>query len=101
MLFSMKMTRWPDKSAVVVFTLDNSTVLHKEFCRKVLNIFPYQLQRAWDRLVYSGIGQAPIKVNSIAEMKERLATTPGAIGYLPEEMANDKRIRVIKIISTD
>ena len=45
-------------------------------------IFPYQLRSAWDRLVFSGIGQAPIRVNSVEEMLDRVANTPGAIGYL-------------------
>jgi hypothetical protein len=32
--------------------------------------------------VFSGTGQAPIKVNSIEEMLEKITSTPGAIGYL-------------------
>lgn len=100
-IFSKKMTRWPDNSPIVVFTLQNMDEEHKNFCRQLLNIFPYQLQRAWDRLVYSGIGQAPIKLNSTAEMKKQLVATPGSIGYLPETSDIGSSLKQIKIITTD
>ena len=39
---------------------------------------------AWDRLVFSGTGQAPDTVTSTEEMLARVASTPGAIGYLSQ-----------------
>jgi hypothetical protein len=40
------------------------------------------MRSAWDRLVYSGTGQAPLEVSSEEEMRAKIASTPGAIGYL-------------------
>ena len=85
------------KTPVIVFTLHPTNHLHNSFCREHLKIFPYQLQRAWDRLVYSGIGQAPQRVNDVREMREKVSQTPGAIGYLPED-PKEAGIRVIEII---
>jgi hypothetical protein len=45
-------------------------------------MFPHQLRWAWDRQVFSGTGRAPIMVNTEEEMRQRIASTPGAIGYL-------------------
>ena len=56
--------------------------LHQTVSKERLNVFPYQLRSQWDRLVYSGTGQAPTKVNSVEEMLAKVANTPGAIGYL-------------------
>ena len=48
-------------------------------------MFPYQLRRLWDKQIFSGTGIAPTTVKSIEEMRERVANTKGAIGYLRED----------------
>lgn len=84
-IFSMRLRQWPDGKPVTVFVLPTSHPVHVAFCKEVLGVFPHQLQRAWDRLVYSGTGQAPVEVNSLEEMTQRVRDTPGAIGYLAKE----------------
>lgn len=88
-IFGMRLRIWPDGSPVRVYILDENSPIHAKFAKKKLDIFPHQLQRAWDRLVFSGTGQAPFKVSSIEEMRTTIATTPGAIGYLPKELVNE------------
>ncbi len=70
--------------------------MHAEFTKKILDTFPYQLRRAWDRLVFSGTGQAPTEVESIDEMYKRIVSTPGGIGYLPGDRI-DSRVRELKV----
>ncbi|ADJ28718.1 substrate-binding domain-containing protein [Nitrosococcus watsonii] len=94
-IFSMRLRTWPDGSLIKVFVLSDNSPLHIQFSKKILNIFPYQLRRTWDRLVYSGTGQAPIEVDSIKEMGNKVASTPGAIGYLPGGNT-DFRVRVVE-----
>jgi hypothetical protein len=65
-----------------VFVLPDDNPIHQRFAKEVLGVYPYQLRAAWDRMVYSGTGPAPIQVNTFEEMIERLRTTPGAIGYV-------------------
>ncbi|ABA57653.1 conserved hypothetical protein [Nitrosococcus oceani ATCC 19707] len=96
-IFSMRLRTWPDGSLIKVFVLSDNSPLHIQFSKKILNIFPYQLRRTWDRLVYSGTGQAPIEVNSIKEMGSRVASTSGAIGYLPTENSNSQ-VRTVNIV---
>lgn len=95
-IFSMRLRTWSDGSSTTVFVLNDNVPLHAEFTKKILDTFPYQLRRAWDRLVFSGTGQAPIEVDNIDEMYQRIVSTPGAIGYLPDERVNS-RVRVLKV----
>lgn len=90
------MRNWPDNTPVTVFVLANDAPIHTTFCKEVLNMFPHQLQRAWDRLVYSGTGQAPIIVNSLEEMAEKIGNTPGAVGYMDRAFI-DGRVRALNI----
>lgn len=95
-IFGMRLRNWPDRQPIRVYVLPDQHPLHENFAKQVLNIFPNQLRRAWDRLVYSGTGQAPIQVDTVQEMLDRVASTPGAIGYLSAEHLADtvKPLRV-------
>ena len=95
-IFSMRLRTWSNGAPTSVFVLSDNTPLHAEFTKKILDTFPYQLRRAWDRLVFSGTGQAPTEVNSIEEMYERISSTPGAIGYLPADRI-DRNVRSLKV----
>jgi hypothetical protein len=95
-IFGMRLHAWPDGSAVRVFVLPDDAPLHIAFSKEKLNVFPYQLRLAWDRLVFSGTGQAPDTVNSPEEMLAKVASTPGAIGYLYKSKL-DGRVNVLQI----
>ncbi len=81
-IFKMRLHKWADGTAITVFVLDDEHTLHKTFCKTILNVFPHQMRRIWNRLVFSGSGQAPIKLDSKEEMIKKLSSTTGAIGYL-------------------
>lgn len=81
-IFSMRVTRWTNSQPIHVFVLPGDHPLHQQFVKNVLKLFPHQLQSAWDRMVYSGTGVAPTVVSSVAEMRAKIASTPGAIGYI-------------------
>lgn len=94
--FGMTLQVWPDGRPVTVFVFHDDNPLHQQFCRKVLGVLPYTLRRNWDRLLFSGAAQAPITVDSASEMLQRVATTPGAIGYIEKELSNDS-VSIIEI----
>ncbi|MEC9262387.1 MAG: hypothetical protein VYD53_13670, partial [Pseudomonadota bacterium] len=71
--------------------------IHQLFCRQLLNIYPYQLERIWQRVVYSGQGEAPKPINTAQAMQDIIGQTPGAIGYLPAPEQINKNIRMIAI----
>ncbi len=81
-VFTLRVRTWPDGTPVRVFVLDDSDERHAAFCTDVLGTFPYILRRAWDRNLFSGTGLIPETVKNESEMLQKVADTPGAIGYL-------------------
>ncbi|ATJ81493.1 hypothetical protein [Halomonas beimenensis] len=95
-LFAMRQRTWPGGQAARVFVLPNSHPVHARFVKQHLSVYPHQLQLAWDRVVFSGTGQAPNRVRNQSEMLEQIASTPGALGYLEREYLDD-RVQVVSI----
>ncbi len=87
-IFGMRMHTWPEGRSITVFMLEDDS-LHYAFCRDILGMLPYQLKKNWDRLLFSGTGQIPIVVSDEQEMKTRVATIPGAIGYISREYIDE------------
>ncbi len=81
-IFSVRLRQWPDGSPVKAFVLPDSDPVHQQFCREKLGTFPYVLRAAWDRAVFTGTGIAPEVVKSEQEMRRKVESTPGAIGYV-------------------
>ncbi|MDN3558187.1 hypothetical protein [Halomonas maura] len=95
-IFAMRQRTWPDGQAARVFVLPNSHPVHARFVKGRLSVYPHQLQLAWDRVVFSGTGQAPNRVRTQAEMLEQIASTSGALGYVEREYLDD-RVQVISM----
>lgn len=96
LIFSIRAGAWANGGKVRVFVLPDNNQLHRSFTKDLLRLYPRQLRRVWDRRLYSGTGQAPVTVHSEAEMRERVANTPGAIGYLSSESI-DESVHVLLI----
>lgn len=96
-IFFMRMAQWPsDGQPIKVFVLPDNDPLHVQFSKNKLNVFPRQLRRSWDRLLFSGTGQSPTVVSNEQEMRQRVANTPGAIGYLQEAEKHDS-VRTLEV----
>lgn len=96
LFFTMRLKNWPNGTLVKVFVLPDNNALHNRFSNEVLELYPYQLRRVWDRQIFSGTGQAPTTVSSEQEMLDRVATTPGAIGYADGPVENPS-IRALEV----
>lgn len=88
---------WPDGLPIQVFVLPLQSLTHKQFSQSQLKLFPYQLERNWQKLTFSGIGTPPSEVSSATDMLRLIQTTPGAIGYLPfDHETTDAKVIQIK-----
>ncbi len=96
-IFAMRQRTWPNGEAARVFVLGSNNPIHARFTKEHLSVYPHQLQLAWDRMVFSGTGQAPDRVSNQLEMRDRIASTPGALGYLEREYLDDS----VQVISMD
>ncbi|MBK1721698.1 hypothetical protein [Thiocystis violacea] len=93
---TMRIRQWPDGTEVKLFVLPDDDDLHQRFVNAVLGLYPYQLRRVWDRQIFTGTGQAPINVSSVDEMVRRVASTPGALGYI-ESASSSPEVRIIEV----
>ena len=80
-IFSMRLRQWTNGDEIVVYVLPSESSEHQDFVFSQLKIFPYQLDREWNRLVYSGFGIRPETVVDQRKMLQAVSDTPGAIGY--------------------
>jgi len=85
-IYTMRQLQWLDGNAITVFVLPSQHQLHKHFSKEQLQIFPYQLNRIWHKLTYSGLGVAPVIVNSPQALIEAVIRTPGSIGYADKDL---------------
>jgi len=95
-IFGMRLHRWPDGAPVKVFVFRDDTPEHAAFSKTVLQVFPHQLRQSWDRLVFSGLAQYPEQVASEKEMLDKVASTPGAVGYIRAGSV-DRNVHVLQI----
>lgn len=80
-IFSMRLQSLQGER-LTVFVLDSRHPDHEAFSKEVLGVFPYQLQNAWNRVIFSGTGRGPVTVESSQEMLRRVSQTPGGVGYV-------------------
>ena len=90
-IFTMRLRQWPDGTPVRVFVLSDHDEATALFCREQLGTYPYVMRSTWDRMVFTGTGLAPTVVRSEQEMRERVRSTPGAIGYVLGGGTSDMR----------
>jgi hypothetical protein len=95
-IFGMRLQKWPGDTPVKVFVLRDETAEHANFSKTQLQVFPQQLRMAWDRQVFSGQGQYPEQLGSTQEVLAKVASTPGAIGYVKASEVGPN-VRVLKI----
>ena len=81
-IFGGRVRSWPNGIVIKVVLFKDGSKQHYAFCRERLNVFPRQLQRAWDRQIFSGMTEGPYYVESREEMIEMISTQEGAIGYI-------------------
>lgn len=84
-IYLMRQVVWPDGVAIRVFTLTPRSAANLQFCRDQLQLFPYQLERVWQKLTYSGTGTPPTELQDQQAMLQAIAATPGAIGYIGKQ----------------
>lgn len=87
-IFTTRLRQWPDGTQIRVFVMPDDSALHDQFCREQLGMYPYVLRELWDRLQFTGTGLTPTVVHSEVEMRTRVESTPGAIGYLPSNTSH-------------
>ena len=106
-VFMLKQRSWDDGAKISLIVFSNEDAKHALFLRQSLKLFPYQLEREWNKLIYSGQSAPPVIAADTQTMLEIVSSTPGAIGYLvnnpndsTENLVNDLnyKVKTLKVI---
>ncbi len=100
-IYAMQKRVWSDGTPVKVYTLPKTSPEHRAFVTGYLRMQPYQLDRLWHRTVFSGTGVMPEELHSAEEMLKRVASTPGAVGYISRSDSDELAEGVSRVVSND
>lgn len=88
-IYTLRIITWSDESNIVPFTFkaDNETTqaVFGSFGKSVLD-----MKKLWMKMLLSGEGQPPKALDSEEEMVEKVASTPGAIGFVDASKVTDE-----------
>jgi ABC-type phosphate transport system substrate-binding protein len=70
--------------------------LRAEFCKKVLEKSPDQVEAIWSKIVFAAKGKPPKQYKSSAEVKKAVADNVNAIGYIEKSAVDD----TVKVVAT-
>ena len=95
-IYSMRQVKWANGVPITIFVLSSANATHQQFCKETLRLFPYQLDRIWQKLTFSGMGIAPTLVSTKEELIKAVKSTTGAIGYI-ENINEVSDVNILKI----
>lgn len=97
-IYAMQVKYWQDGQPIKVFTYSTQKDVYRDFVISVTKMQPHQLERLWNRLIFTGTGSAPVVVRNEKEMLQKVRMTPGAIGYVEMEgsLSGVKSLEVVK-----
>lgn len=91
---------WPTGQKITVVMHTQLSTAHQTFCQEYLSVFPYQVERVWNQLVYSGQAEAPLYRESDLRVIDVVSKTPGAIGYITAIDSLPSSVRQITLDNT-
>lgn len=93
-IFLGKMTKLPDGTPLTVIEHKDGDAVKEEFYNNVVGKSFSQLKAYWAKLVFTGEGVPPKEYAGDKAVMQRVANTPGAIGYVSDESV-DRSVRVL------
>lgn len=94
-LFTRTQTRWQDGTPIVPVNAPPGSSMRVEFDQVVLRLSPDEVGRFWiDRRV-RGLGVPPRHVGEPATIVRVVEKLNGAIGYVPEDLVRDARVKIV------
>jgi len=82
-------THWSNGKLIKLYKLPSKHKIHHSFVKNILGIYPYQYNRRWQKLVFSGFAVKPYEVSTEQELLKAVANTPNAIGYIENKITTE------------
>lgn len=90
-----ELQRWDDGVSIKIALMKTSTTIGTTTCKKIYNMSPNELNKYFLALVFQGKAKAPTFFNSISDLEDYVAQTPGAIGV--SQNTTDALIKVVLV----
>jgi ABC-type phosphate transport system substrate-binding protein len=93
-IFLGKASSFPDDGDAVPIDQSEGNAIRDEFYSKVVHKNPSQLSAYWAKVIFTGDGRPPEKLESNVAVRKAVASNPKAIGYIDKNAVN-KSVKVI------
>lgn len=93
-IFLGKASNFPDDGDAVPVDQSEGSAIRDEFYSKVVHKNSSQLSAYWAKVIFTGDGRPPEKLESNVAVRKAVAKNPNIIGYI-DKSAVDKSVRVI------
>jgi len=93
-IFLGKVSNFPDDGDVVPIDQAEGSAIRDEFYSKVVHKNSSQLSAYWAKVIFTGDGRPPEKLESNVAVRKAVASNPNAIGYIDKNAVN-RSVRVI------
>jgi ABC-type phosphate transport system substrate-binding protein len=94
-IYSLKVKTWGNGTGIVRYTLKSESETTAKFFGAI-GKSSADMKKLWMKLQLTGEGQAPEALASEDEVINKVASTPGAIGFVSASKVNDK----VKVLLT-
>ena len=84
-----KLKSFANGESIEPIDYDSKGEIKTAFTKTFLKKSPSQIKAYWAKLVFTGKGTPPNMLSSSSDIKEFVASTPGAIAYLPLSDVDD------------
>ena len=91
--------KWNDEQPVVILDLKPRGDTKKAFY-KFLGKSPSRMKSIWLKMMLSGEGDPPLSMRSEDELLQKVASTPGAIGFVSQSRVNGD-VKTLFLIQKD
>jgi len=92
-IYLLSNVKWSDGTNIVVIDNREKSVQQKFY--DFLNVDILGVKKQWMRFQLSGEGKAPVVVDGAEEMFDKVASTPGAIGYVKLSEIKGSDVKVL------
>jgi ABC-type phosphate transport system substrate-binding protein len=93
-IFLGKTSDFPDDGDALPIDQSEGSAIRDEFYSKVVHKNSSQLSAYWAKVIFTGDGRPPAKLESNLAVRKAVASNPNAIGYIDKSAVN-RSVRVI------
>jgi ABC-type phosphate transport system substrate-binding protein len=93
-IFLGKVNNFPEGGDAVPIDQAVGSPIRDEFYTKIVHKNAAQLSAYWAKIIFTGDGRPPLKLDSNLAVRKAIANNPNAIGYI-EKSAVNRSVRIV------